>query len=248
MRPSPGVPSALTPPATRLYAVGDIHGRLDLLEQLLAAIREDALGSRASRRVLVFLGDYVDRGPHSAEVVELLANGPPGDAAWRGFRWICLKGNHEAAMLDFVEGRTDGQVWLANGGFTAVESYSGLPCRDVEQPEDWRIRLRDSLPARHRDFLSALPVHHAEGDYLFVHAGLRPGIPLADQEARDLLWIRGTFLSSPADHGYLVVHGHSIVEAPEIHPNRIAIDTGAYHSGRLTALVAEGSWRGFLST
>ncbi|HIJ61746.1 MAG TPA: serine/threonine protein phosphatase [Rhodospirillaceae bacterium] len=240
--------TVLAPPATRLYAIGDIHGRWDLLQTLLGLIRCDAGTSTASRRVVVFLGDYVDRGRQSAEVVEALVNGPPDDPSWRGFQWICLKGNHEDAMLRFLDGETDGEDWLAHGGRTTIESYSRRPIPPAAGPGGLRAQLRDGLPDRHRRFLAGLPLWHAEGDYLFVHAGLRPGVAMADQNPDDLMWIRGSFLTSAVDHGRMVVHGHSIVPQPEIHANRIAIDTGAYCSGRLTALVSEGSDSGFLST
>ena len=241
-------PVVLAPPGSRIYAVGDIHGRWDLLERLLRQIREDARTSRATRRVVVFLGDYLDRGRQSAEVVETLANGPPNHPQWLGFQWICLKGNHEDAMLQFADGCSDGHGWLANGGGATIESYSGRPCPPDAGPDALRAQLLDGLSDRHRRFLAGLPVQHSEGDYLFVHAGLRPGVPLAEQTADDMMWIRGEFLSSAVDHGQVVVHGHTIVEEPEIHANRIAVDTGAYASDRLTALMIEGAWRGFLST
>jgi len=243
-----GVSAVLAPPDSRIYAVGDIHGRWDLLERLLRLIGEDARRSRATRRVLVFLGDYVDRGPQSAAVVETLCNGPPDQPQWQGFRWICLKGNHEDAMLQFADGRSDGHGWMAFGGCATIESYSGRRCPPAAGPDCLRDQLLERLPDRHRRFLSGLPIHHSEGDYLFVHAGLRPGVPLAEQTPDDMMWIRDEFLSSTADHGRMVVHGHTIVTDPEIHANRIAVDTGAYASERLTALVVEGAWRAFLST
>jgi serine/threonine protein phosphatase 1 len=237
----------------RIYAVGDIHGRVDLLDRLLVRIGTDAAkqGRSDLRKVVVFLGDLIDRGPNSREVVERLRNGPPDHPAWAGFEWIVLRGNHESAMLDFLIDPAAGPMWLQNGGLATITSYVGRLPDPVPGPE-WLVRLRQALaeavPAAHRQFLSNLPVSHEEGDYLFVHAGVRPGVPLDRQEASDLLWIRGEFLNSRSDHGRIIVHGHTVTREPEVRDNRIGIDTGAFATGRLTALVLEGTSRGFLST
>jgi serine/threonine protein phosphatase 1 len=237
---------ARTPDGVRIYAIGDIHGRADLLRRLLGMIDEDIQTSLASRHLLVFLGDYLDRGANGRAVVDLLLSGPP--TATQGIRWLCLCGNHEDALLDFLEDSSCGPLWLANGGWTTVESYAGLnACR----PGDLRALqtlMKHTIPSTHRHFLQSLPLWHVEGDYLFVHAGLRPGLLLDEQNPADLLWIRDPFLYSSYDHGKMIVHGHSIVSVPEVRGNRIGIDTGACYTGRLTALVLEGAERRFLST
>ncbi|HLN22735.1 MAG TPA: metallophosphoesterase family protein [Patescibacteria group bacterium] len=238
----------LAPPGTRLYAVGDVHGRLDLLNRLLAAILRDAASSRAPRRVIVFLGDYVDRGPDSRRVIETLRQGPPKTPQWSGFRWIALRGNHEESLLRFLDDIEIGPMWLANGGYPTIQDYVGEPTPPPDDLAALQEALRRALPLEHAAFLSALPTWHAEGDYYFVHAGIRPGVPLDRQSPDDLLWIRRPFLVSSADHGKLVVHGHTISPIPEVRPNRIGIDTGAYVTGHLTALVAEGAGCRFLTT
>ena len=238
---------AATPPGTRLYAIGDIHGRLDLLLRLQALIAADAARSSAPRRVLVYIGDYIDRGPDSAGVLDLLLDRP-----LPGFEIVHLLGNHEDTLLQFPDDMTVGPSWLTYGGVQTLESY------DIEvPPSSWRdereIRrlqgeVRKRVPRRHVEFMRSLSLMHVEGDYLFVHAGIRPGIPLERQERDDLLWIRDEFLRSSADHGKIVVHGHTISEAPVVQSNRIGIDTGAFHTDRLTCVVLEGSSRTFLHT
>jgi len=238
-----------TPPDTRIYAVGDVHGRKDLLDRLLRMIATDAKSSGAGRKLVVFLGDYVDRGPESRAVVETVAAGPPAGADWAGFRWVPLLGNHEAMMLQFLEDLEMASGWLSpgNGGLETLRSYIG----ELPQPSGLHAlqsTFARALPADHRRFLASLPASHEEGGYFFVHAGVRPSIPLQHQQRQDLLWIRGEFLGSNVDYGKMVVHGHTITTAPEERANRIGIDTGAFFTGRLTALVAEGEWRGFIST
>jgi serine/threonine protein phosphatase 1 len=238
-----------TPPETRLYAVGDLHGRMDLLERMLGLIADDARPSPAPRKVVVFLGDYIDRGPDSRAVVETLRAGPPPGADWDGFVWHALLGNHEAMLLRFLEDVDVATAWLSgsNGGLATLQSYIG----ELPQPSGLRAlqsALARALPPAHRRFLSSLPLFHEEGGYFFVHAGVRPGVPLVHQQRQDMLWIRGEFLGSTVDYGKVVVHGHTITPLPEERANRIGIDTGAFFTGRLTALVAEGDWRGFLYT
>jgi serine/threonine protein phosphatase 1 len=232
----------------RIYAVGDIHGRKDLLDRILDRIAGDAAISRAPRKLVVFLGDYIDRGPDSRAVIETLMAGPPPGRDWAGFQWVTLCGNHEAMMLHFLE-ELDAAGWLSgsNGGLATLQSYIG----ELPQPSGLKTlqeALLRALPAAHRQFLTRLPVSHQEGGYFFVHAGVRPGIPLQHQQRQDMLWIRGEFLGSAVDYGKLVVHGHTITTHPEERANRIGIDTGAFFTGRLTALVAEGDWRGFIAT
>lgn len=230
----------------RVYAVGDVHGRIDLLRRLGRLIAEDARAAAPADKIVVYLGDYVDRGPGSFAVVDLLLNEPLA-----GFQAVHLKGNHEDLMLGFLEDARVGPTWFMNGGIATMESY-GVdvfdPVGGADSPEEARRRLRELLPRAHLDFLRRLALSHREGDYLFVHAGVRPGVPLAEQRPSDLLWIRGEFLDSAADFGRVVVHGHTISAEPEVRANRIGIDTGAYYSNRLTCLVLEGSDRRFLRT
>lgn len=237
--------SATAPPGTRLYVVGDIHGRADLLRILHEAIRDDAADA-PSRRVIVYLGDYVDRGGESSAVLEMLASGPP-----EGFEAVHLLGNHEAWLLDFLDDPDQGAGWIMNGGGATLLSY-GIDAAGISFQRDRlakaRADLRSRLPPSHLAFLESLKLSHVEGDYLFVHAGVRPGLPLDRQSADDLVWIRDEFLFSDADHGKVVVHGHTIVDEPEVLDNRIGIDTGAFATGRLTCLVLEGSARRFIST
>ncbi len=235
------------PQGTRVYAIGDIHGRLDLLRQLRAQIVDDARRSAwtnpadARDNVVVYLGDYVDRGPDSCGVLDLLIDEP-----LPGFRSVHLKGNHEEMLLACLRDpdRAASQ-WLYNGGEQAVESYGVAP---RGSPRAVRDAFAQCLPPRHLAFLEGLPLHHSEGDYLFVHAGIRPGVPLERQTPEDLLWIRTLFLASPADHGMVVVHGHTPVAEPEIRPNRIGIDTWAFASGRLSCLVLWDAERRILRT
>ena len=169
-----------------------------------------------------------------------------------GFSSIHLAGNHERTLLEFLDDISVGAGWLRYGGRETLFSYGIEWDRDLASAEVCleriRLELRQKLPERHRRFLAGLPLMHEEGDYLFVHAGIRPGVPLDRQEPDDLLWIRDEFLSSAADHGKVVVHGHSISEQPELRPNRVGIDTGAFATGRLTCLVLEGNQQSFLAT
>lgn len=239
MRPAPDAGAAHLPPGQRLYAIGDIHGRRDLLDRLLAAIARDAAEAPPAERTILFLGDYIDRGPDSADVIERLVQ------PIEGFRKIALLGNHEALMLRFLEDVDGADLWLTNGGNATLASY------DLSWSGDWpdlQRRLRMALPAAHRRFLETLLPCHRAGDYFFAHAGIRPGVALDRQRREDLIWIRDRFLDSPADHGAVVVHGHSIRPEPEVRANRIGIDTGAFMSGRLTALCLDGAERRFLAT
>lgn len=247
-RAKSGKPAARSTPAdTVVYAIGDVHGRLDKLLALEGMIEIDAGTRQAKRRVLVYLGDYVDRGPDSQGVIEHLALSRLG-----GFEVVHLIGNHERLMLDFLNDAEQSGPWFANGGLPTLASY-GLPAGDrkeLSQADILRLQdgLRSLLPARHRTFLKNLRNVHREGDFVFVHAGIRPGVALDAQKEEDLLWIRQPFLTSAADHGFVVVHGHTITEDPEFKPNRIGIDTGAYDSGILTALAIEGGKVAVLQT
>ena len=232
------------PPHGRAYAIGDIHGRLDLLKDLLDQVERDNAARRPAKTWLIFLGDFVDRGPDSRGVIELLQSRPPGFA-----RPVFIKGNHEEFFLRVLEGEEDTVVdWLTYGGYQCCESYGVSQGWTLNATAQEIVdRLRASVPKSHRDFLEHLADSFQFGDYLFVHAGIRPGVPLHSQSSKDLRWIREGFLEDRTDHGVVVVHGHTIVETPEEHPNRIALDTGAYRSGVLTALGLEGRERWFIS-
>lgn len=237
------------PDDTRVYAIGDLHGRADLLARLHARIRDDADGA-PGRRVVVYMGDYVDRGPQSFEVVDMILHDPPP-----GCRTVRLKGNHEDFLLCFLDGDDVGSMWLMNGGEATLRSYGietpseawGLVSADPGELAVLRTRLAEAMPTDHLRLLRDLSLSHVEGDYLFVHAGVRPGVALADQTPHDLMWIRDEFLSAAAPCDRIVVHGHTIESAPVTTPWRIGIDTGAYRSGRLTCLVLEGAERRFLT-
>ncbi|MBI1179403.1 MAG: serine/threonine protein phosphatase [Alphaproteobacteria bacterium] len=237
------------PPRTCLYAVGDVHGRADLLDDLLGRIQDHAARYAGFRKMLITLGDYVDRGPDSRGVVDRLL-APPA-----GFEAVHLMGNHEDMMLRFLSQPADGGVWFQNGGGETMASY-GVPLDEgwsLDQARTVRDRLAAALPAAHLAFLRGLDTSHVEGDYLFVHAGVRPGVPLQRQDPDDMMWIRDEFLRSSRDHGKVVVHGHSVAFAPEEfpsadRPSRIGIDTGAYATGRLTCLALVGAMRSWIST
>ncbi len=240
-RRQPGVPAG-----ARVYAVGDIHGRADLLEELHRLMLADAKRRRA-RTVVVYLGDYVDRGPRSRDVIDLLLAQP-----LPGFEAVHLRGNHEDMMLGFLDDPSLAEMWCHNGGAATMQSY-GVDAQRLGGAEeapliDLQRDFARRLPQAHRAFLEDLAPSHREGDYFFVHAGVRPGVPLDRQNLADMLWIRDPFLDSRRDHGKVVVHGHSIVARPEVRKNRIGIDTGAFYSGRLTCLVLEGAKRKFLHT
>lgn len=234
---------AKMPRDTRIYAVGDVHGRIDLLTALRRRIAADAAGAPERRRLIVHLGDYVDRGPDSAGVLDALIDGPPD-----GFEQVCLKGNHEELFLDVLHGCGDGALWLANGGGATMASYGVAEAGHSPGMPRSHEALRRAVPPAHLRFLRSLALSHREGDYFFAHAGVRPGIPLAHQREEDLIWIRDAFLRVADAHECIVVHGHTPVRAPELHSNRIAIDTGAVWSGRLTAVVLQGAERRFLHT
>lgn len=244
--PASTAPTFRVPEASRVYVIGDIHGRADLLARLHDLITADAEAHPTRRKVVVYLGDYVDRGFESREVIDGLLAQP-----LQGFEVVRLKGNHEQVLLDFLDDSTMGFNWLMIGGDATLYSYGVAKAPRagrLDNLDTVQGAFRDALPQSHLDFFRGLESYHVEGDYLLVHAGVRPGVALADQEARDLIWIRDEFLNSAADHGKMVVHGHSIVDRPETRANRIAIDTGAFATGRLTCLVLDGTAREFLST
>ncbi len=229
-----------------MFAIGDIHGRADLLAELLDRIREVRQHRAAPEAVVVFLGDYVDRSEQSRAVIDLLLSDPLPD-----FETVHLMGNHEIILLDFLDDYEVARGWLQYGGDATLMSYGLKPRRFDPTDESLRqlqAEFRRVLPKPHLSFLQNLQLSHVEGDFAFVHAGIRPGVALDDQVADDLLWIRGPFLSSDADFGQVVIHGHTITDDPEIRHNRIGIDTGAFATGRLTCLVLEDDTQEFLST
>ena len=248
-RPLAGGPiRAATPADTVVYVVGDIHGRCDLLAQIHDGIDRDSRYRAAGRRVLVYLGDYVSRGIDSQRVVEQVMGERPGGCAT-----VCLKGNHEDLLLRFLGGELEaGRHWFDYGGLDALAHYGVVAGvgreRDEGTLEALRQRFARALPPGHLEFLRRLLVSHDEGGYHFVHAGVRPGVPLAEQSEYDRMWIRKRFLDSHLEHGAVVVHGHSISARPQLRHNRIGIDTGAYASGVLTCLVLDGEARGILQT
>lgn len=237
--------TARGPAGHRAYVVGDVHGRLDLLEELLAAIEQDVRESLPEKALLVFLGDLIDRGPNSASVVELLRlyRYPPLET-------VFLLGNHEEVLLRILQGEAQLIAdWRLFGGGETLMSYGVAPedLAGLDQAGALAA-VRKAIPPQHVAFLRSFADTCRFGDYLFVHAGIRPGIDLDSQKQSDLRWIREPFLNDGADHGFVVVHGHTISNEVEEKPNRIGIDTGAYKTGVLTALVVDGEERRFLTT
>lgn len=231
------------PPGYRVYAVGDVHGRDDLLGDLLAQIEADAAGRGRAKLAVVFLGDLIDRGPSSRQVVERLRTYRPS-----GVRPVFLAGNHEEVLLRILDGEARLiPDWLRFGGAECLASY-GVDAANLRrmQPTQAIETVRSAIPASHGEFLRGFDDTFRAGSYLFVHAGIRPGIPLEQQSRADLRWIREPFLTDGSEHGFTVIHGHTIREQVEERANRIGIDTGAYRTGVLTALGLEGSERWYL--
>lgn len=234
---------ARVPAGSRVYAIGDIHGCAAQLRALHRLIEQDA-ASAPARRVAVYVGDYIDRGPDVQETVDLLTQQPLA-----GFESVHLIGNHEVFLLQLLEDPGVALSWLMNGGEATCRSYGVDPyaAPDLADRFAWlRRELARRLPKRHLRFFRDLRFHHTEGDYLFVHAGIRPGVALEDQEPSDLLWMREPFLSWELDHGKVVVHGHTPTQEPVLRHNRIGIDTGACFGRLLTAVVLEDDTQRFL--
>jgi serine/threonine protein phosphatase 1 len=222
----------------RVYAIGDVHGCLDRLRAMHEAIADDLRERPVARAVLVHIGDYIDRGPNSAGVVAMLAqaSSPEGIS-----ETVNLLGNHEDMFLGALEQRTEEAVslWLMNGGAATLASWGIGRAMGVSE---WQARI----PPPQLHFIRGLRLTHTIGPYLFVHAGLRPDVPLERQERADLIWIRGPFLHSRADFGAVVVHGHTPTQRPEVRANRIGIDTGAVMGGVLSCAVLEDDTIGFI--
>lgn len=229
----------------RVYAIGDIHGRHDLFHELIAAIvRHWEVSPRTFDRVeMVLLGDIIDRGPDSALCLKLAHDLVTGSHV------RLLRGNHEDLLLKSIAGHPTAQkIWLENGGDAFIANFDIAPPRPGEDSIDFGERIAAAVPAQYVTMLEQAPLTFRSGDYLFVHAGVRPGVPLDRQNEQDLLFIRGEFTQSDRRHGAVIVHGHSIVDKVEIHPNRIAIDTGAYASGRLSCICIDGRRREVIHT
>lgn len=235
-------PAPKVPPNMRVYAVGDIHGCAGLLDILHDGIARDAVEFAGEKRI-VYLGDFIDRGPDSKGVIERLMHRVPN-----GFRAHYVKGNHDVAALDFLDDPETYRLWRSFGAGDTLLSYGIRPplYEAVEQMTVARDAFRRALPAEHLAFLKGLELKVTIGDYVFVHAGVRPGVPLEKQSEEDLLWIREEFLYSSAPQEKTVVHGHTPLPAPVRTQNRVSVDTGAYATGVLTAAVLEGESCRFL--
>ena len=233
------------PPGYRVYAIGDIHGRLDLLDDALARIESDNDSRVPAQVIIVFLGDLIDRGPSSAQVIERART-------YRrpGLRTVFITGNHEEVLLRLLRGQSQFlQDWLRFGGADCARSY-GISSTALKRTDPDRAVevLRNKIPKHDQEFLESFVDTFRIGSYLFVHAGVRPGVPLPEQKQSDLRWIRHPFLDNEDDHGFIVVHGHTIANQIDVRGNRIGLDTGAYRTGVLTAMGLEGEERWFLQT
>jgi serine/threonine protein phosphatase 1 len=232
-------------PRQRIYAIGDVHGRFDLFVRLVALIREDSERREPVPTTLVLIGDLVDRGPDSRRIVDRLRELQAG-----GMDIVVLKGNHEQIMVASLGGdvETLGH-WLRFGGDATLRSW-GVPDEAFDlPPEKLLAAAQAAVPRETIAWLDALPLTYRSGDMFFVHAGIRPGVPLKQQHPADLLWIAHEFLDEDAAHPALIVHGHTIVEdGPAVLPNRIALDTGAYRTGRLSAVAFEDDRQWMLTT
>jgi serine/threonine protein phosphatase 1 len=225
------------PAGVRIYAVGDIHGRLDLLNELLMRIHDDIASRPTIRPVSIFLGDYIDRGPSSRETIDRLMEHAETSES------VFLKGNHEQIAINCLRDRALFDHWMRLGGVETLLSYGISPKGYSDEGQIVRLQaaFHDALPQTHFRFFRDLQNSFACGDFFFAHAGVKPNVELSDQKESDLLWIRKEFLSSNADFGKIVVHGHTPTREIEVGPNRINIDTGAFATGRLTCLVIDES-------
>ena len=238
-------PLPRTPRGYRAYAVGDVHGRLDLLEDMLARIQADLAEHPPRRAILLFLGDLIDRGPASCQVIEKLRT-----YRHPQLRPIFLMGNHEEVLLRLLAGeRGILASWLRFGGTQCLASYGvdAAAFKSMSEREALAA-IKKAIPETHRSFIADFADTVRFGDYLFVHAGIRPAVDISMQSQADLRWIRQPFLDDDSDHGFVVVHGHTISETVDERMNRIGIDTGAYRTGVLTGLVLEGDERRFLTS
>ncbi len=247
----PPTQPATLPDGLRLYAIGDVHGCRGHLRKLIDKIAADAAEDPSATIRLVFVGDYVDRGPDSAGVIDdILALRRDGLPDGRPVELVTLMGNHEDYFIRFLDGALDiAPQWMMNGGAETIESYDVEPPRLHDDPAELARAARGlvaALPPAHRAFLEGLDYGHRAGGYFFVHAGVRPGVPLDEQDPSEMMWIRAPFLESASDFGALVVHGHTPVPEVVERANRIDIDTGAVYGGHLTAACFWGTERRFL--
>lgn len=231
----------------RIYAIGDVHGYSELLADLRAAIAEDMKRHKADRALIIFLGDLIDRGPDSAGVVEMVAKMREEQAD--GIETICLCGNHDYWLRQFLTDISDFPRWALKGGLETLISY-GMNEADIlaaVDNQELAIALQQKfvavLPERHREFMLSLPLSYGDGDYFFAHAGVDPDRPLTDQRLEDLTWIRDKFLLSRRDFGKVVVHGHTPRPTVESLPNRINVDTGVYLRQVLSCVILDGTER-----
>jgi serine/threonine protein phosphatase 1 len=225
----------LVPEGLRIYAVGDVHGRADLLGKLFSRIDEDLKDNPIAETMQIFLGDYIDRGRDSAAVLDLLIERA------RTHQMACLKGNHELYLSEFLENPRIFGAWAQYGALPTLASYGLTPAINAGFKEQAELSagLSNAMPKSHREFLAGLKTCFTCGDFFFVHAGVRPGTPLERQHEDDLLWIRDDFLLHEEPFEKIIVHGHTPVIEPDVRKNRINIDTGAYATGRLTCLKLE---------
>jgi serine/threonine protein phosphatase 1 len=230
------------PPGLRVYVVGDVHGSADALRDVFSRIDADKPVWQVRRPVQIFLGDYVDRGPASCEVLDMLI------ARSRADELLLLKGNHEAMLLEFMDNPSLLGHWRQFGGLQTLISYGLKPTINPtpEEQKELAQQLAQRMPPGHHKFISAMPNHFSFGDFFFVHAGVRPGIPFKDQKEEDLLWIREDFLLYERDFEKIVVHGHTPVAEPDVRSNRINVDVGAYATGKLACLVIDGDTLAFI--
>ena len=238
-----GRPPSL-PPGVRIYAVGDIHGCLDLLDELLARINDDMSSRPAVRPLSIFLGDYIDRGPSSRETIDRLIEHAGANES------VFLKGNHEQIAISSLRDRGLFERWMRLGGLETLMSYGITPGASSDDRQTVRLQaaFHDALPQSHFRFFRDLQSSFACGDYFFAHAGVKPDIPLSQQKESDLLWIRQEFLSSRDDFGKIIIHGHTPTREIEVGPNRVNVDTGAFATGRLTCLVIDESSLSLIDT
>ena len=234
----------------RLYAVGDIHGQIQILDDLLTQIEDDLRRHPTDHAKLIFTGDYIDRGADARAVIDRVSR--LRESWFHGAEVICLRGNHEQWLIDFIAGEDNLANWGVKGGRETLLSY-GVLREDSEVDfansatnAHLRAVLADRMPARHQHFLASLPLTHSHEGYLFVHAGVDPERPLDDQIDQDLIWIRDKFLTHALPFGKVVVHGHSCCAQVESHANRINIDTGIYIQGRLSCVILQGASRHLL--
>ena len=234
---------AVLPEGQRIYAIGDVHGRADLLEQVRDKVAIDLMTRPIAHATIVTLGDYVDRGPATKTVLDHLTS-----QTFFPARLVALGGNHDLLFRDFLLNPELGEHWRSMGGVETLKSY-GAPTKDFQLGKNLggvAATFGDVLPDAHRRLMFDLPLHFEMGDYFFCHAGVRPGRPLDRQAEQDLIWIRDEFLNSDQDFGKVVVHGHTPMDRPQVRHNRVSIDTAAYATGRLTCVVIEGDRLHFL--